>query len=201
VQRIVQGGLEDEAEAEYKERGMNTLSRRGIRPAVISLGFAGLLVALNAIPGAATPPVGFVGTTVGRGTYVGHGSLALKHGLDNVVTRTVVAPGGSSGWHSHPGGAIVIIQQGEMTIYSSVGKGDDGQGKSQSDEGGGGRHSNCVITRYTQGQSFIERVGEVVQAVNTGSTETIIIAAFPGVPVGVVGGQRIDKPNPGTCPV
>jgi quercetin dioxygenase-like cupin family protein len=123
---------------------------------------------------------------------VGHGSLALKHGLDNVVTRTTVTPRGSSGWHSHPGGAIVIIQQGEMTIYSTFGKGTDEQGQGQSGEKG-----RCVITRYTHGQSFIERVGEVVQAVNTGSTDTIIIATFPGVPVG--GSARIDKPNPGTC--
>jgi hypothetical protein len=171
---------------------MNTLKSRGTRRAVIALGFAGLFVALNAVPGAATPPVKFVGETVGRGTYVGHGSLALKRGLDIVVTKTTVKPGGSSGWHSHPGGAIVIIQQGEMTLYTTFGKGHDEQG--QSDEKGG-----CVITRYTQGQSFIERVGEVVQAVNTGSIDTIIVATFPGVPVGVVGGQRIDKPNPGTC--
>ena len=173
---------------------MNTLKSRGTRRAVIALGFAGLFVALNAVPGAATPPVNFVGVTVGRGTYVSHGSLALKHGLDIVTTRTTVLPGGSSGWHSHPGGAIVIIQQGEMTLYSTFGKGTDEQGQGQSD--GKGR---CVITRYTQGQSFIERVGEVVQAVNTGSTDTIIVATFPGVPVGVAGGQRIDKPNPGTC--
>jgi hypothetical protein len=170
---------------------MKMLNSRGTRRAAIALGFAGVFVAFNAIPGAATPPVGFVPVTEGRGTYVGHGSLALKHGLDNVVTRTTVAPRGSSGWHSHPGGAIVIIQQGEMTIYSSFAKGgNDEQG--QSNEKGG-----CVITRYTHGQSFIERVGEVVQAVNTCSTDTIIIATFPGVPVG--GSARIDKPNPGTC--
>lgn len=178
---------------------MNTLTRPGIRPAVISLGFAGLLVALNAIPGAATPPVGFSSTTVGRGTYTGHGSLALKHGLDVVVSKIMVAPGGSSGWHSHPGGAIAIVQQGEITVYSSLGNGDEEQGQNQSDKNRDGRHPNCVITKYTQGQTFIERIGEVVDAFNTGSIDTIVVATFPGVPVGVVGGQRIDQPNPGTC--
>jgi hypothetical protein len=39
----------------------------------------------------------------------------------------------------------------------------------------------------------------VVDAFNTGSTDTIVVATFPGVPVGVVGGQRIDQRNPGTC--
>ncbi|MDQ6876208.1 MAG: hypothetical protein M3082_00610 [Candidatus Dormibacteraeota bacterium] len=176
---------------------MKTVARRGIRPAVISLVFAGLLVALNAVPGGATTPVGFASQILGRGTYVSHGSLPLKHGFDIVVTKTTVAPGGSSGWHSHPGGAIVIIQQGEMTIYSSVGQGDEDRGQAQSNEERGGRHPNCVITRYTHGQSFVERIGDVVQAVNTGTTDTIILATFPGVPVG--GSARIDHPNPGTC--
>jgi quercetin dioxygenase-like cupin family protein len=138
---------------------------------------------------------------LGRGTYLGHESLPIKHGLDIVVAKITLAPGGSSGWHSHPGGAIAIIQQGEITFYSSVGKGDDEQSQSQSDEEGGGRRPNCVITRYTQGQSFVELPGEVGYAKNTGSIDTIIVATFPGVPVGVVGGQRIDQPNPGTCPI
>jgi hypothetical protein len=54
------------------------------------------------------------------------------------------------------------------------------------------------MTRYTQGQSFAEHPGEVVDAVNTGSTDYIVVATFPGVPVG--GSSRIDLPNPGTCP-
>jgi hypothetical protein len=37
-----------------------------------------------------------------------------------------------------------------------------------------------------------------VDAVNTGSTDTILIVTFPGVPVG--GSSRIDMPDPGVCP-
>jgi hypothetical protein len=48
------------------------------------------------------------------------------------------------------------------------------------------------------GQSFIERPGQVADAVNTGSITTITYAIFPGVPVG--GSPRIDQPDPGTCP-
>jgi hypothetical protein len=118
--------------------------------------------------------------------------------MDIVTSKITVAPGGSSGWHSHPGGAIVIIQQGEVTIYSSVGKGDE-QGESQSEQERGGRFPQCVITRYTAGQSFVELPGEVDYALNTGKTDYIIIATFPSVPVG--GASRIDQPNPGTCPV
>jgi len=157
---------------------MKTL-RRVRRLAVLTVGLAGLFVAFNVVPGAATPSVGFTSQTLGRGTYMSNGSLPLEQGLDVVVSKITVVPGGSSGWHSHPGGAIAIVQQGELTLYESVG-------------------NHCDVTTYTQGQSFVERPSDVVNAVNTGSTDFIVVATFPGVPVG--GSSRIDRPNPGTCP-
>jgi hypothetical protein len=178
---------------------MNTLTKRVMRLVVMTVGLAGLFVAVNAIPGAATPPVGFSSQLLGRGTYTSHQTLLLRQGMDIVVSKITVAPGGSSGWHSHPGGAIVVVQQGEITIYKSAGKGDDEQSQSQSDREGGGRFPHCVITKYTQGQAFSEGPGEVVDAVNTGSTDFVLFVTFPGVPVG--GSSRIDQPNPGTCPV
>lgn len=175
---------------------MNTVTRRSLRLAAMTVGLGGLFVAVNAVPVAATPPIGLTSQVLGRGTNTSHETLPLRRGLDIVALRNTLAPSGSSGWHSHPGGAIVIVQQGEITIFASVGKADDEQGQSQSDQEGG-RH--CVITRYTQGQAFVEGPGEVVDGVNTGSIDTIIVATFPGVPVG--GLSRIDQPNPGTCPV
>jgi quercetin dioxygenase-like cupin family protein len=158
---------------------MKHLSRRYVRLALTTLGLAGLFVAANAIPGAATPPIGQTSVVVARGTDMSHGTLPIKHGLQIVVVMVTTVPGGSSGWHSHPGGGIIVIQQGEVTLYRSV---DD----------------ECVATKYTAGQSFIERPGEVADAVNTGSTTVIGYAIFPGVPVG--GSPRIDQLDPGTCP-
>ncbi len=158
---------------------MNTLTRRVIRLAAMTVGLAGLLIAVNAVPGAATPPAGLTSQVLGRGTYVSDGTLPIKQGSDIVVSKITVVPGGSSGWHSHPGGAIVIVQQGEITIYASVG-------------------NHCDIITYTKGQSFAERPGEVVDAVNTGSTNFILLVMFPDVPLG--GATRIDQPDPGTCP-
>jgi quercetin dioxygenase-like cupin family protein len=163
---------------------MNTVARRGIRLAVMTMGLAAVFVGVNAVPGAATPPVGFTNQVLGRGTYVSHESLSLQQGKDIVVSKITVVPGGTSGWHSHPGGAIIVVQQGEVTIYATDGMGD-------------GRH--CVITKYTQGQSFVELPGRATKAVNTGSTDFILFVTFPDVPVG--GSSRIDQPNPGVCPV
>ena len=153
--------------------------RSVFRVALMTVGSVGLLVALNAAPGAATKPQDFGSTILARGTYVGHGSLPLGQGEDIVVSQITVQPRGSSGWHTHPGGAIGVVQQGETTIYKAVG-------------------NHCDITTYTHGQSFIERPGEVVIAVNTGSVVTIIVATFPGVPMN--GSPRIDRDDPGTCP-
>jgi quercetin dioxygenase-like cupin family protein len=163
---------------------MNRFTRRSVRLALVTIGLAGLFVGVNAVPGAATPPVGFTNQVLGRGTFVAHETLPLRQGLDIVVSKITVAPGGTSGWHSHPGGAIIVVQQGEITIYRTDGEGD-------------GRH--CVITKYTQGQSFVELPGQVTKAVNTGSADFILFVTFPDVPVG--GSSRIDQPNPGGCPV
>lgn len=159
---------------------MSMFSRRVIRLAVMTVGLVGVFVAVTAVPGAATLPSGFTSTILGRGTYMSHGSLPLTQGKEIVTSKITVTPGGSSGWHSHPGGAIAVVQQGELTLYESVG-------------------NHCAITVYTAGQSFIERPGEVVNAVNTGTNDFIVIGTFPGVPVG--GSTRIDHPNPGTCPI
>jgi quercetin dioxygenase-like cupin family protein len=136
-------------------------------------------VALNAVPGAATPAIGQTSVLLGRGTDMNDGTIPVKEGLQVVVIKITTPPGGSSGWHSHPGGGIVVVQQGEATLYLSVG-------------------NHCEATRYTAGQTFIERPGQVGDAVNTGSITTISYGTFPGVPVG--GSPRIDQPDPGTCP-
>ena len=167
---------------------MKRLWKRSTRLAVMTLGFAGLIVAVNAVPGAATPPNGnFSSVIVAQGTLVDRGSLPIRKGLDVVVTQIISKVGGSSGWHSHPGGAIGVVGcvvagcHTEITIYRSVGG------------------ESCSITKYKQGQAFIERPGDVVIAINTSKADAMVYGIFPGVPVG--GSPRIDVPvDPGTCP-
>jgi hypothetical protein len=120
--------------------------------------------------------------------------------LEIVVTKNTAKPGGTSGWHSHPGGAIVVIQSGQITTYRSAGRDESEDGNHDGNNDG---NSSCIITTYMAGQSFIERPGEPLNAKNNGLTDTIIFATFPGVPVDASGHtlQRTDEPNPGTCPV
>jgi quercetin dioxygenase-like cupin family protein len=95
------------------------------------------------------------------------------------MAEITVNPGGSAGWHSHPGGAIIIVKQGSLAVYRSIG-------------------SQCQTETYIAGQAFIERPGEVDQVLNLGTIPYILFVTFPRVPQD--GSPRIDQPDPGTCP-
>ncbi|HET7420954.1 MAG TPA: cupin domain-containing protein [Candidatus Dormibacteraeota bacterium] len=127
----------------------------------------------------ATPPSGLTNLPLARGTDQSDGTIPIQAGTDIVVVQITVVPGGSSGWHSHPGGAIIVVKQGELTVNKSVG-------------------SQCETSTYSAGQAFIERAGEVDDVVNTGAIPYVLLVTFPRVPPG--GSARIDMPDPGTCP-
>ena len=148
---------------------------RKLRIAVLLAGFVGLFIALNAVPGSATPFVGQTTTLLARGTYQDPGTLPIKQGLDIVVAKVVFIPGGTSGWHSHPGGAIVVVQSGAVTFTRSFG-------------------GHCETTVYSAGESFVERPSDVVDAVNNGTVDLVVFVTFPSVPVGE--STRIDRPAP-----
>ena len=127
----------------------------------------------------ATSPSGLTNTPLARGTNASDGTLPLQGGMDVAMTQITVQPGGSSGWHSHPGGAIIVVKEGALTLYRSIG-------------------SQCQTYPYGAGQAFIERPGEVDQVVNTGTAPYVLYVTFPRVPQGQP--TRIDEPDPGTCP-
>ena len=127
----------------------------------------------------ATPPSGLVNVALARGTNVSEGTIPLQFGTDVTMAQITVAPGGSSGWHSHPGGAIIVVKQGSLTVYGSLG-------------------SKCETTTYGAGQAFIERPGELDNVLNNGTVPYVLFVTFPRVPQG--DSARTDEPNPGTCP-
>jgi quercetin dioxygenase-like cupin family protein len=157
--------------------------KRAIRWALLSVGLASVVtamtVAVTVAPSWATPPSGLTNVPLARGTDTSHGTLPLRSGTDIAMAQITVNPGGSSGWHSHPGGAIIIVQQGTLTVYHSAGH-------------------QCRTTTYSAGQAFIERPGEVDDVLNTGTVPYVLYVTFPRVPPG--GSPRIDQPDPGTCP-
>ena len=127
----------------------------------------------------ATPPAGATSVALAHGTDRSNGTIPLQEGTDIVVSQITIAPGGSSGWHMHPGGAIVVVKQGQITENRAVGR-------------------LCESTTYTAGEAFIEPPGVAHDAVNTGTTPYVAFVTYPRVPQGDA--ARIDLPDPGTCP-
>jgi hypothetical protein len=134
----------------------------------------------------ATAPTGVSATTLGR---IGLGAYHLsspsfkifsKHATDTVVLQQTINPSGSTGWHSHPGPAFIVVAQGTLTVYD----GDD---------------PSCTPHTYGAGTGFLDRgFGHVHIARNEGTTPATAIATYLNVPPG--GSPRIDAPAPGNCP-
>ena len=95
--------------------------KRALGWALVSLGFAGAVMAMTALPGGATLPVELTNTPLARGSNTSVGTIPLMVGSDVAMAQITVNPGGSSGWHSHPGGAIIVVQHGSLKVYRSVG--------------------------------------------------------------------------------
>ena len=126
----------------------------------------------------ATPSGGTVSTQFGRSTFPKF-KVNMDHG-DIVVTENSFAPGGFSGWHSHPGKVVVAVQRGAITIYRA------------SDPA-------CAGTTHEAGSVFVERPNDAYNAVNESATTAAVVnVTYFGVPEG--GSVRIDMPKPDQCP-
>ena len=105
--------------------------------------------------------------------------IQVNNAQETVIQQVVIAPGGHTGWHSHPGPAVVLIKSGQMSFYDS----DD---------------PTCTVRTYSAGQAFIDSgQGHVHIARNEGTTNVELWATYFDVPPG--GAFRIDAANPGTC--
>jgi hypothetical protein len=76
----------------------------------------------------ASQATGVTPTVLARGTYEGfkvrsaqEGGIDFKaeskNAVDMVVREHVYAPGGSTGWHTHPGPVFISVKQGTLTFY------------------------------------------------------------------------------------
>jgi quercetin dioxygenase-like cupin family protein len=142
-----------------------------------ALAILGVVAAVVAGAALATPPLFFTGTPIARGTTPGHFKIKLQDSsspADAAILQVTQAPGGHSGWHAHPGPAVVIVKSGQLTIQQA---------------------KDCSSTTYTAGQVAIEPAGHVHIARNTGTTTLELWITFLDVPVGA--NPRIDAPDPG----
>jgi quercetin dioxygenase-like cupin family protein len=106
-------------------------------------------------------------------------SLQKTNGLSNVyVQSNVWAPGGSTGWHSHPGHSLIIVTAGAVTDYE-------------------GHDPDCKPHVYKTGMGFVDPGGDHVHILrNEGDVEakTIAVQLIPADAA-----RRIDVADPGNC--
>lgn len=115
----------------------------------------------------------------GPGQGPGQEVILVPNAKDTVMQQTVIAPGGYTGWHSHPGPVVVLVKAGTLTFYA----GDD---------------PRCMGRTYSAGQAFVDRgQGHVHIGRNEGSENLELWSVYFDVPPG--GPARIDAPSPGNC--
>ncbi|MEW2632223.1 cupin domain-containing protein [Streptomyces sp. NPDC048389] len=75
------------------------------------------LVALAVVPSAAnaTPGSGVSGTVLAQGRAEGTVHITAKGRTDVVVRTLTIEPGGSTGWHHHPGQVLAVVRSGTLT--------------------------------------------------------------------------------------
>jgi quercetin dioxygenase-like cupin family protein len=86
-----------------------------------------------------------------------HGiEVEAKRRIDVATAHLTFAPGGSTGWHRHPGPTVVTVTAGELTTTDRF----------------------CKSKVYEAGQTFVEQGPRRHVAVNTADTTTQVIVTF-----------------------
>lgn len=135
---------------------------------VLALAVLGAVAMIGAGVALATPatPGGLAITPIDRGTLGPHFKINLRDSSkpgDVVLTKFVLAPGAQSGWHFHPGPAVVTVKSGVLTLD----------------------HEDCSSATFNADQVAVEPIEHVHRVRNLGTIEPLEFwVMFLDVPVG-----------------
>ncbi|MFE7777317.1 cupin domain-containing protein [Streptomyces sp. NPDC057445] len=140
---------------------------------------AGCLTALGAVPSAANAArgSGVTGTVLAQGSSDKPLRIKPPKGSTDVIVRTItVAPGGSTGWHHHPGQLIAVVKSGTLTRTLA----------------------DCSVETTPAGTTFIEPAGHEHRHIgrNLGSEPVVLYVTYllpAGAPLSV------DEDAPAGC--
>ena len=114
----------------------------------------------------------------GRATDPWTARIRTKGASDLYVLQNTIAPGGTFGWHSHPGPSLVIVKSGTATFYEA----DD---------------PACAPHVVPAGSGFVDNGHDTHVIRNEGSVDLVTVVVSL-VPAGFA--RRIDEPAPANCP-
>jgi len=148
--------------------------------AFVACAFGGLAVGIAW----ATPGAGITTTIISGPIALGECHIHAESDVNSVkfktegvsdvyVVKNVIAPGGHTGWHSHPGPSFVSVVSGTATEY-------------RSDEPDGVTHA--------AGTAFVDEGGDHAHIVVNEGTTDLVLVAFQILPMGAP--RRIDVPAP-----
>jgi hypothetical protein len=110
----------------------------------------------------------------GRRRDIWKARIKTKGATDVHMLQNTIAPGGTFGWHSHPGPSLVIVKSGTATFYDA----DDPACAPHVVSTGSGRQDTHVV----RNEGSVDLVTEVVSLVPAGFA------------------RRIEEPAPANCP-
>jgi hypothetical protein len=103
------------------------------------------------------------------------------HGLtDGYVVDNLIDPGGTTGWHSHPGPSIIFVVRGTITNYDPDAK-------------------RCAGHDYPAGSSFSDPGGSDVHMLKNKGTVQAETIAVQFLPAGAA--RKTDAAAPHGCPL
>jgi quercetin dioxygenase-like cupin family protein len=137
----------------------------------------------------ATPPKGVTNTLIAGPVVMGdihvvqedpnYGAMIKTRGQSDAVVRNLsIAPGGDTGWHSHPGPVFVLVTAGTGSFYFAA-------------------DPTFTPVVYPAGTGFVEGGGDVHIFRNEGNVDleaTVLFLVPHGAPT------RIDEPAPPGAP-
>lgn len=144
----------------------------------VPIGATNLLQPVSSTPCTLAPQefapsaTGITAVPIARGTLASGVNVSVAAETDILNQTVTIAPGGSTGWHGHPGTTIVAVSAGTGTFV----------------------HSDCTTTTYTAGSAFIDTPGTVHNFRNDGTVPLIVHATYVNVPVASV--FRLDREAP-----
>ena len=110
--------------------------------------------------------------------------ISAKGATDVHILENVIAPGGTFGWHSHPGPSLVTVKSGTLSVYNG---------------------SDCTTPEdfgpgSPNGSTFVDQGHDLHMVRNNSATVVADVYVVSFVPAGFQ--RRIDEPNPdpSICP-
>ena len=127
----------------------------------------------------AGPPIGFNSKILSDGkiataTHISANGIEFSSQKNArvIVQASEFAPGGTSGWHTHPGLTVVTVVEGSVT-----------------------EHRGCAAgVTYTKGQSFVEPPSTPGDVDNASATVPAHVIAVLIVPDGMAPRTNVDAP-------